>query len=156
MERFFSSGFLELKEKLGPILWQFMPTTPFDEADFGAFLGLLPAELGGRRLRHVVEVRHESFRTPAFIELARRHRVAVAIVDDPKHPAFEDMTADFAYVRLRRCAEDQPAGYPPAAHDRWAVRLNAWSAEGRDCFLFFINGAKIRAPHAARALIERL
>jgi uncharacterized protein YecE (DUF72 family) len=66
------------------------------------------------------------------------------------------LTADFAYLRLRRCAEDEPAGYPPAALDDWARRLHAWSDQGRDCFLYFINGAKVRAPAAAQALIERL
>jgi uncharacterized protein YecE (DUF72 family) len=66
------------------------------------------------------------------------------------------LTADFVYLRLRRCAEEEPAGYNPDALDRWAERLRAWSAEGRDCFLYFINGAKIRAPAAAQALIARL
>ena len=116
-----------MKDKLGPILWQFAPFQQFDAADFAAFLALLPAELGGRPIRHVVEVRHPSFRTPAFIDLLRQHRVAVAMVDDAKHPAFEDLTADFAYLRLRRCAEDEPTGYPPEALDRWAEQLRAWS-----------------------------
>jgi uncharacterized protein YecE (DUF72 family) len=156
MERFFASGFLELKDKLGPILWQLAPFQQFDPADFAAFLALLPAELGGRRVRHVVEVRHSSFRTDAFVDLLRRHRVAVAMVDDAKHPAFDELTADFAYLRLRRCAEDEPTGYPPEELDRWAGQLRAWSAEGRDAFLYFINGAKVRAPAAAQALIERL
>ena len=156
MQRFFVSGFLELGRKLGPILWQFAPTLAFDAADFAAFLALLPAELGGRSIRHVVEVRHDSFRTPAFLDLLRERRVAVASVHDQKYPAFEDLTADFAYLRLRRCSEKHETGYPPAELDEWASRLRAWSAQGHDCFLYFINGAKIRAPHAARALIERL
>jgi len=156
MQRFFDSGFLELKDKLGPILWQFAPFKQFNPADFAAFLKLLPVELGGRAMRHVVEVRHDSFRTPEFIDLLREHRVAVAMVDDAKHPAFEELTADFAYLRLRRCVEAEPAGYPPDAHDRWAGQLRGWSADGRDAFLYFINGAKVRAPAAARALIGRL
>jgi uncharacterized protein YecE (DUF72 family) len=156
MQRFFDSGFLELGEKLGPILWQFAPTLAFDPADFAAFLALLPAELGGRRIRHVVEVRHPSFRTPAFIDLLRERHVAVAHVDDAKHPAFDDLTADFAYLRLRRSSEKEETGYKPAALDHWADQLRQWSAEGRDAFLYFINGAKIRAPAAAQALIQRL
>jgi uncharacterized protein YecE (DUF72 family) len=156
MQRFFDSGFLELGDKLGPILWQFAPTLQFDAADFAAFLALLPAELGGRRLRHVVEVRHPSFRTPEFIALLRERQIAVAAVDDAKYPAFEDLTADFAYLRLRRCSEKHETGYPPDALDRWAERLKSWSAEGRDTFFYFINGAKIRAPAAAQALLTRL
>jgi uncharacterized protein YecE (DUF72 family) len=101
-------------------------------------------------------VRHQSFRTPAFFDLLREYRVAVAIVDDEKHPAFDELTADFVYLRLRRCAEDEPTGYPPAALDEWAAKARSWAAEGRDVFLYFINGAKVRAPAAAQALLQRL
>lgn len=156
MERFFASGLTELGDKLGPILWQFATFKQFDADDFAAFLKLLPDEIDGRALRHVVEVRHTSFRNPAFIELLREHRVAVALVDDAKHPAFTDLTADFAYLRLRQCADDEPTGYNPEALGQWAAQLRGWSEEGRDCFLYFINGAKIRAPAAAQALIVRL
>jgi uncharacterized protein YecE (DUF72 family) len=156
MARFFDSGFLELGDKLGPILWQFAPTLAFDPVDFAAFLSLLPERLGGRAIRHVIEVRHDSFRTPEFFDLLRRRNIAVALVDDAKYPGFTELTADFAYLRLRRCTENEPTGYPPATLDDWSARLKAWSAEGRDAFLYFINGAKIRAPIAAQALIGRL
>ena len=156
MDRFFASFLLDLKAKLGPILWQLAPTKEFDAADFAAFLDLLPRTRDGRRLRHVVEARHRSFQCPEFIDLLRRHNTAVALVDDSHHPEFAELTADFVYLRLRRCAEEEPAGYTPDALDRWAERLNAWSAEGRDVFVYFINGAKIRAPAAAQALIQRL
>ena len=155
-ERFFTSGLTELGDKLGPILWQFAPFKQFEADDFTAFLKLLPHEIGGHRLRHVVEVRHASFRTPAFFDALREHRVAVALVDDAKHPAFAELTADFAYLRLRQCKEDEPNGYTAAALDQWAEQLHGWSQEGRDCFLYFINGAKVRAPVAAQALIARL
>jgi uncharacterized protein YecE (DUF72 family) len=156
VERLFASGLTELGDKLGPILWQFAPFKQFNADDFAAFLKLLPHEVDGRAIRHVVEVRHASFRAPAFSDMLREHRVAVALVDDAKHPAFTDLTADFAYLRLRRCTEDEPTGYPPDALHRWLTQLREWSTEGRDCFLYFINGAKVRAPAAAQALIERL
>jgi uncharacterized protein YecE (DUF72 family) len=116
----------------------------------------LPSELGGRHMRHVVEVRHPSFRTPEFTELLRERGIAVAWVDDAKYDAFEDLTADFAYLRLRRSTEKEETGYPRAALDAWTERLRDWASEGRDCFLYFINGAKIRAPAAAQALIDVL
>src|SRR4249920_2602285 len=102
IERFFASGVLELKSKLGPLLWQFAPTKSFDADDFAAFLALLPHRLDGRALRHAVEVRHESFLTPAFVELLRKHSVAVATVDSDKHPLIADVTSDFVYARLQR------------------------------------------------------
>ena len=156
LDLFFSRGVLELGPKLGPVLWQFAPFKQFDAADFAAFLHLLPREAGGRRLRHLVEVRHASFHTPAFTDLLRSSGVAVAMVHDEKYPGFDDVTADFVYLRLRRCTEDEPTGYPEAELDRWAERLRGHAAEGRDVFLYFINGAKVRAPAAAQALIARL
>jgi uncharacterized protein YecE (DUF72 family) len=152
LDRFLSSGITELRAKLGPILWQFAPNRHFDEPAFAAFLEWLP-----RQLRHVVEVRHASFATPGFFALLRRHRVALALVDDAKYPGFDEVTGDFVYARLRRCAEAEPAGYPPAALDAWAERARQWSQGGtRDVFLYFINGAKVRAPAAAQALLQRL
>jgi uncharacterized protein YecE (DUF72 family) len=156
LQLFFSRGVLELGPKLGPILWQFAPFKQFDPADFATFLELLPHSIDNRPIRHVVEVRHPSFRAPAFIDMLRRHQVVVAMVDDAKFPAFEELTADFAYMRLRRCVEEEPTGYPAEALDQWAERARALASESRDVFLYFINGAKIRAPAAAQALIKRL
>ena len=173
VERFITGGVLELGPKLGPILWQFPPSTRFDVADFAAFLALLPAEAGGRALRHVVEIRHQSFADQRFIALLRRHRVAVALIDSDKHPLIADVTSDFVYARLRRSVASEPAGYPPAALDAWAERFRRWSAGGepgdlprhdpapppsqaRDCFVYFISGAKEHNPAAAEALIARV
>ena len=148
---------LELRDKLGPVLWQFAPRMAFDEAGFAAFLELLPQQLEGRAIRHVVEVRHSSFAAPSFTELLRRHHVAVALVDDDNHPAFEAVTGDFVYARLRRCAEGEPTGYARDVLDGWAERFRRHSAQsGHDCFVYFINGAKVRAPAAAQALLQRL
>jgi uncharacterized protein YecE (DUF72 family) len=156
IESFFASGVLELGEKLGPILWQFAPFLRFDEAAFGDFLALLPHRIGSRGLRHVVEVRHSSFAAPSFFELLRRHQVAVALVDDEKYPALDAVTADFVYARLRRSSLDEPAGYPPQALDQWAERGRGWAKIGLDGFIYFIDGAKVRAPAAATALLGRL
>jgi uncharacterized protein YecE (DUF72 family) len=157
IDRFFGSGVLELRKKLGPVLWQFAPRTTFDEAGFTEFFELLPRSLDGRAIRHVVEVRHKSFLSPSFVELLRRYRVAVAYVDDANHLALDEVTADFVYARLRRCAEAEAEGYPAEALDRWAQRFQRQLAERHhDCFVYFINGAKVRAPAAAKALLQRL
>jgi uncharacterized protein YecE (DUF72 family) len=94
VETFLTSGIVELGDKLGPILWQFMPTKKFDPDDFGAFLKLLPERQDGLRLRHAVEVRHESFLTPDFVKLAREAGATVVFADTPKYPAIADLTAD--------------------------------------------------------------
>jgi uncharacterized protein YecE (DUF72 family) len=172
VEKFLTSGLVELGDKLGPILWQFMPTKKFDPEDFGAFLKLLPERQEGLRLRHAVEVRHESFLTPAFVKLARDAGVAIVFADSPKYPAIADLTADFVYARLQNAQEDIETGYDAEALDRWAGTARAWAKGGapeglgyiegakgggaKDVFVFMINGAKVRAPAAAMALLDRL
>jgi uncharacterized protein YecE (DUF72 family) len=156
MERFFDSGMTELGAKLGPILWQFAPSLQFDEGNVASFLEALPKRLGNRPLRHVLEVRNESFTHPAFARLMEKHGAAIAQVEDPKVPLIEAVTADFVYARLRQCKESEPTGYPPDALAAIAKRFQEHAKAGRDCFVYFINGAKVRAPHAAMALIERL
>jgi uncharacterized protein YecE (DUF72 family) len=153
-ERFVSSGIVELCDKLGPILWQFPPNARIDEGAFAEFLELLPRHIDGRALRHAVEFRRSGIATASVIDLLRRHKVAL-VVDDSR-PDIE-ITADFVYAHLRQCADDEPDGYPPDALDAWAQRLRERSAQDAcDCFVYFISGAKIRAPAAAQALLRRL
>ncbi len=155
IERFFDSGLMLLRHKLGPINWQFMPTKKFDHDDFAAFLELLPKTVEGTPIRHAVEVRHDSFRTPEFIALARDHGVAVIIAGDSAFPEITDLTAPFVYARIMGTTEAEPNGYADAALDKWAGQARAWSAS-RDVFLYVISGFKQRNPAAAMALIERL
>jgi len=174
IKRFLHSGILELGDRLGPLLWQFAPTKKYDEADFGKFLELLPASFDGRPLRHVVEVRHDSFCTPAFIKLARQFRIPIVFAEHATYPAIADITGDFVYARLQKGEEKLKAGYAPKALDEWAQRAKSWAAGGapadlkqmipdpkakkqpRDVFIYFIHEAKVRAPAAAMALIERV
>ena len=156
MERFFASGMAELGDKLGPVLWQFMPSLKFDAGNVAAFLEALPRTLGNRKLRHVLEVRSSSFKDPAFSKLMEKHGAAIACVEDAKVPLIETVTTDFVYARLRQCSEDEPTGYSADALAQIATRFQEHAKAGRDCFVYFINGAKIHAPHAAMALIARL
>ncbi len=112
------------------MLWQFAPTKKFDEADFGAFLELLPRKLDGHDLRHVVEVRHDSFCTPAFIELLRKFEVAVVYADHEKYPAIADVTTDFVYARLQTGKDTLKTCYPPKELDAWANRVKLWAEGG--------------------------
>ena len=110
--RFTGQGITELGDKLGPILWQFMATKKFDADDFGAFLKLLPEKQDGVALRHAIQVRHESFAVPAFIEMCRKAGVAIVFADSPQYPAIADVTGDFVYARLERGEDDNPLCYP--------------------------------------------
>lgn len=163
VERFVKSGLGELGEKLGPVLWQFPRTMRFDPADFEAFLALLPETAGDRPLRHAMELRHESFRIPAAVDLARRRGVAIVWAVDSPHPEIADRSADFAYVRLMGTREIEPLGYSDEALDDRAGRLASLAEGGspagvapRDVFCFVIGGYKAANPAAAMALIDRL
>jgi uncharacterized protein YecE (DUF72 family) len=177
IERFLTGGLMELKDKLGPINWQFTPMKKFDPADFEAFLDLLPPSHEGRALRHAVEVRHASFRDAAFPAMLRARGIAAVIAADGEFPQITDATAPFIYARIMGTGEANPLGYSNAALDRWAERARVWAGGGRprgldyvepdrgetgaagaprDVFLYVISGYKTRNPQAAMALIERL
>ena len=172
IEMFLGSGVLLLKDKLGPINWQFMPTKKFDPEDFEAFLKLLPKTMEGRKLRHAVEVRHESFQCAEFIALAREYGVAVIVGADALYPQINDLTAPFVYARIMGTVEAEANGYSKKSLDTWARRALAWqqgeaagleeilpdskAAKGKDVFLYVISGFKERNPAAAMELIKRV
>jgi len=196
---FLASGVFNLKEKLGPFLWQFPPNFKFDPERFEAFLKLLPhdteqaaavarnhddwmakraqLEVDAKRpMRHAVEIRHESFLDPAFVDLLRKYEVALVIAETArKWPMTQDITADFVYMRLHGDTELYKSGYSDKSLDRWAKRISAWQAgsepadaekvspkkpptrEPRDVFCFFDNtDVKLRAPFDAQTLMGKL
>jgi len=153
--RFVDSGITELGDKLGPIVWQFMPTKAFEPEDFEAFLALLPKKEGSRALQHVMDVRHPSFLVPEYQALARRYGVSTVFTDADKFPSFEEPEGPVAYARLMMAGARLKAGYAPKALDAWAALAAGWARE-RPTFVYFINGAKEKAPAAAGALLERL
>ncbi len=173
IERFFKSGVMELGDKLGPILWQFLPTKKFDPEFFDAFLSLLPKKIAGRTLRHAIEARHDSFKTADFVMLARRHGVAIVIAGDSKYPQIADLTAPFVYARIMGTRPDAALGYDGKTLARWTACARQWASGAapsgldyvgsaqrktahRDVYLYVISGAKERNPAAAMALIERI
>lgn len=174
MKKFLESGLVELQQKLGPINWQFPPTKTFDASEFEAFLDMLPHTLQGLSLRHAVEVRHESFVSAEFVELARKHRVAIVVARDSSHPMIADPTADFVYARLMGTQPGKRHGYAPAQLKKWLATVQAWArgetpanlpylveptrgdAVPRDIYAYVISGHKVANPQAAMALIKLL
>ncbi|MGO8778641.1 MAG: DUF72 domain-containing protein [Rhodomicrobium sp.] len=153
IERFFASGVHALGKKLGPVLWQFAPTKRFEPGDFAAFLALLPREVKGLPLRHALEVRHESFRSPQFAGLAAKAGAAIVLADSDVYPCIEAETAGFTYARLMRSRMEEETGYASEELASWAKRAANWGAGGQDVFIYFIDGAKERAPAAAQAFL---
>jgi len=193
---FFASGLLRLGPKMGPVLWQFPPNFRFDAELFEAFLAMLPHETGAavalakkhdarmagrdwvkadgeRAVRHAVEVRSESFRDLAFVELLRKYRVALVCADTVKWPRLMDVTAEFCYLRLHGAEELYASGYDEAGLNFWRLHIAAWAAgrepagaervgkaagksAPRDVFVYFDNDLKVKAPRDAAALATRL
>ncbi len=155
IEWFFNSGIGGLGAKLGPIFWQMAPYKKYDAAEMAAYFDLLPEKLGKLKLRHAIEVRHESFTDDAFLKQACERNIAVVTVESEKHPLIAEPTADFAYARLELTQADEPTGYPKPALKHWLKTARAWEKSG-DVFLYFISGAKERNPAAAKAMLELL
>ena len=158
VQRFVASGIAALGDKLGPILWQFMPTKKFAPEEVEAFLALLPKEVEGRPLRHVLDVRHDSFATEAYLELLAKHGCTTVYTDSPKFPAIPHARSELAYRRLMRSEADRPTGDAPDALEPWAQGAREWVEGGplREAYVFFINGAKERAPAAAMEFLRQL
>jgi uncharacterized protein YecE (DUF72 family) len=199
LANFFASGVLQLGPKLGPMLWQFPPNFRFDEERFDNFFTHLPKDTDtalelarkrdrsrmsgrtalptqpNRRLRHAVEIRHESFRDDAFVRLLRQHDIALVVADTAgRWPLLEDVTADFIYIRLHGDEELYVSGYTEEALDMWARRIDAWSRgtepgdarkasalkprrrASRDVYCYFDNDAKVHAPFDAQTLAMKL
>jgi uncharacterized protein YecE (DUF72 family) len=180
LANFFASGPLALDDKLGPVLWQLPPTLGFDAQRLADFFALLPrttrqaAELGARHdarvdgrahldvstdrpIRHALEVRHDTFLAPNFLDLLREHEIAIVVADTAgKWPLIREVTSDFAYVRLHGDTELYASGYSDRALDEWAALLRGWAESGADVYAYFDNDMKVRAPFDAMALAERL
>ena len=198
LANFFASGLFALRHKLGPFLWQLPPSFRFDPELLERFFLQLPRDtkaaarlaekhdsrVSGRSmvdtdrkrpLRHALEVRHPSFECVEFIQLMRKHGIALVVADTAgKWPFMEDVTADFMYLRLHGDEEIYASGYTPAALDRWAAKIKGWGRGGnprgtacvakpmkplpggRDVYVYFDNDIKVHAPFDAMALAERL
>lgn len=174
IKSFVFGGLAEFGDRLGPISWQFPPYKRFERDDFAAFLDLLPRELNGLPLRHVLEVRHASFQCEEYLALARTHRLPTVFTDSPDYPSFADITGDFIYARLMRSESAIPTGYSPQDLEAWAIRTRAWARgrepddlphvappspagdKPRDVYVYFISAAKERNPAAAMALLDCL
>jgi uncharacterized protein YecE (DUF72 family) len=158
IERFIQSGLTELGDKLGPILWQLAATKQFDPDDLEGFFKLLPAKLGTRKLLHVLDARHDSFLSDDYYKLARKYKVATVITDSPKYPNIEALTGEFAYARLMNAQSEIETGYSKPALKKWAKQAQEWQQQAKSgkAYVYFINGAKERAPAAAQHFLSLL
>jgi uncharacterized protein YecE (DUF72 family) len=179
LANFFASGLLCLKEKLGPILWQFPPNVMLKDDRFDKFLKLLPqnstaasklalqhgpkvegrswTRAGGKyEVRHAFEFRHPSFANPDFLAQLREYNVAfvMAHAGGEKAPYVEEPTADFVYARLHGQGDKYKKGYPAKEISQWAVKTKNWLNAKRDVFVYFSNDAKEYSPAGALKLLE--
>lgn len=180
LANFFASGLLCLKEKLGPILWQFPPNVMLKDDRFEKFLSLLPqngndagivaqghtAKLEGReyvdptgvgKVRHAFEFRHPSFLNKDFLQILSGYNVAFVCAHEggEKAPYLEKPTADFVYVRLHGEGKKFAKGYSEKTIAVWAKKIAAWN-KSRDVFVYFSNEAKEFSPKGALSLLKRL
>lgn len=180
LANFFASGIFNLRDKLGPFLWQFPPMFRYDRARLEAFFEMLPrttaqalalarrrdARMTGRsrlaidadrRLRHAVEIRHPSFMNQDFVALLEEHDIGLVVADTAgKWPKLFHVTSDFVYVRLHGDVKIYTSGYTDRALASWARRIRSWDRDGRDVYVYFDNDVKVRAPFDALNIMRKL
>jgi uncharacterized protein YecE (DUF72 family) len=179
LANFYASGILNLREKLGPFLWQFPEMFHYKPERLEAFFNLLPrnteealslarrrdARMIGRSrlaidakrpLRHAIEIRHPSFVNKEFISLLKKHEIGLVVADTAgKWPKLFDVTADFVYVRLHGDKVIYASGYTSRALDVWAQRIREWHKRA-DVYVYFDNDVKVKAPYDAQTLMRKL
>lgn len=194
LANFFAGGMIGLGRKFGPVLWQFPPQVKYERERFESFFRLLPrsakaaTSLAQRHadrikdaadirvsedfaMRHCVEIRHESFVAPDFIDLLREHNIGLVVADTVEWPLLMDVTSDFVYCRLHGSEQLYASGYDGDALDVWAHRVATWARGGqpegrsastigaivkpRDVYVYFDNDMKVRAPLDAQGLRAR-
>ena len=136
-----------LGAKLGPVVWQFDPGRKLDREDFAAFLDLLPDDVEGRQVRHVLDVRNPGFVDADYLAMARRHRMATVFTDSTEHPSFANLTTDFVYARLMRTRSDIDTGYADQDLQRWADRARLWASGGEPGDLPHVDLPRVDVPH---------
>ena len=180
LANFLASGILNLREKLGPFLWQFPPMFPYKPERLEPFFALLPRDTdhalafarkrdsrmtgrsrlaidAHRPLRHAIEVRHHSFINDEFIALLRKYEIGLVVADTAgKWPKMFDVTSGFVYVRLHGDVELYQSGYTKEALAAWARRIRAWDRAGKDVYVYFDNDMKVKAPFDAMSLMKKL
>jgi len=155
IDLFLGQGITQLKDKLGPINWQFPGTRKFEREYFEMFLSQLPKEKDKVPLRHALEVRNPTCTDPAFLDLLTKHGATVVYAEDDEFPKIRHEGSSFAVARLMQSKSDVASGYGKADIDRFTKMTTDW-AKKQDVFCFFISGAKERNPAAAMALQEKL
>jgi uncharacterized protein YecE (DUF72 family) len=151
LANFFASGVWELKEKLGPIVWQLSERLRFDAERFDHFFAQLP-----REQRYALEPRSPDFVTDESLDVLRSHDIALVAADSGRWPLFEEDTASFIYLRLHGSPITYASQYTDEALDRWAAKIRAATRVGRDAYAYFDNDGHAHAPHDALRLAERL
>jgi uncharacterized protein YecE (DUF72 family) len=197
LANFFASGVLALGDRLGPIVWQLPERFRFDAERVERFFALLPrdteaaamlaeqhdARVSGRSwlttdarrpIRHAIEPRSTEFVVAESIALMRRYNVALVAAHSGRWPLFEEVTADFVYLRLHGAPHTYASRYSDEALEGWAERIREWrrgreprdarrvtdlplpSRRSRDVYVYFDNDGQGHAPNDARRLAARL
>lgn len=136
----------ELKEKLGPILFQLPPHWAVNLERLESFLRLLP-----RRHRYAVEFREPSWHTDDVYQILKHHHAAFCIYELNGFRSPEVITADWTYVRLHGPGGPYQGSYSANALRDWARKLQRWKRELRSVYVYFDND---QGAYAARNALE--
>jgi uncharacterized protein YecE (DUF72 family) len=134
-----------LESKLGAILFQLPPYFRKDLGVLDGFLAMLPADLCG-----AFEFRHASWLDAEVYARLRARNLALCIADSEKSSTPLELTADYAYFRLR------DEGYTPQDIDRWASTIREQTSQCREVFVYFKHEEQGIGPQFAQRLLQGL
>ncbi len=126
-----------LQNSLGPLLYQLPANFHRDDERLESFLKLLD-----RKLRHVVEFRHQSWMDEAVYDLLRRYRVAFCIFDMPGFISPVTATTNFAYIRFHGHDNLYSSRYPESEMEDWANKLRSLPSQLETVYIYFNNDTK--------------
>jgi uncharacterized protein YecE (DUF72 family) len=141
----FANVILELKDKLGIVLFQLPPGFKCDTALLRAFLTDLPLQM-----RATFEFRHASWFNDDVFEALREHNAALCIAESEKLVTPATVTADFGYLRLRR------QDYVASDIARWAEFVRSQARKWGDTFIYFKHEESGLGPKLASQMSDAL
>jgi uncharacterized protein YecE (DUF72 family) len=137
----------ELKEKLGPFLFQLPPNWPLNLERLDNFLSALP-----QHHRYAIEFREHSWHKEAVYEILWRYNTAFCIFELSGRHSPVEITADWTYVRLHGPGGAYQGNYSRKKLQEWAKWVLDQRTRLKGVFVYFDNDQAAYAAHNAMDL----
>jgi uncharacterized protein YecE (DUF72 family) len=143
--QFFLKVASTLGPKLGALLFQLPPNFKKDLAVLDDFLAIVPMGVCA-----AFEFRNPTWLDEEVYARLKAKNLALCVADSEKLSTPVEITADYAYFRLR------DEGYTRDDITRWAQTIRERTATCRDVFVYFKHEEEGKGPEFGRVLMQEL